>query len=63
MGEELAEHEGVVGLGMVLWQTNILVHVEGHDMLKSERNIQISVPWSMNSYTKLRTKASYPLRA
>ena len=33
--EELAEHEGVVGLGVVLGEPDVLVHVEGHDMLES----------------------------
>lgn len=39
MGEELAEHEGVVGLGVILGQTNVLVHVEGDDMLEREFTI------------------------
>ena len=33
--EELAEHEGVVGLGVVLRELDVLVHVEGHDMLEA----------------------------
>ena len=36
MGEELAEHEGVVGLGVVLGQVDVLVHVEGDDVLEGE---------------------------
>ena len=36
MGEELAEHEGVVGLGVVLGQADVLGHVEGDDMLEGE---------------------------
>lgn len=35
MREKLAEHESVVGLGVVSWQTNILVHVEGDDMFEA----------------------------
>jgi hypothetical protein len=35
MGEEFAEHEGVVGLLVVLWQAYILVHVECDDMLEA----------------------------
>ena len=33
--EELAEHEGVVGLGVVLGQADVLVHVEGDDVLEA----------------------------
>ena len=33
--EELAEHEGVVGLGVVLRELDVLVHVEGNDMFES----------------------------
>ena len=36
MREELAEHEGVVGLGVVLRKGDVLVHVEGDDMLEGE---------------------------
>ena len=36
MGEELAEHEGVVGLGVLLGEADVLVHVEGDDMLEGE---------------------------
>ena len=33
--EEFAEHEGVVGLGVVFGELDVLVHVERHDMLES----------------------------
>ena len=33
--EELAEHEGVVRLGVVLGQLDVLVHVERDDMFES----------------------------
>lgn len=36
MREELAEHESVVGLGVVLGEADVLVHVEGDDMLEGE---------------------------
>ena len=32
--EELAEHEGVVGFGVFLGQPDVLVHVEGDDVLE-----------------------------
>ena len=35
MRKELAEHEGVVGLGVVSWEADVLVHVEGDDMLEA----------------------------
>ena len=35
VGEEFAEHEGVVGLGVVLRQVHVLVHVERDHMLES----------------------------
>jgi hypothetical protein len=35
MGEELAEHECMVRLGVFLRQSDILVHVEGNNMLES----------------------------
>jgi len=34
MGEELAEHECVVGLRMIARNTDILVHVESDDVLE-----------------------------
>ena len=40
MREELAEHEGVVGLGVVLRELRVLVHVERDDILESERSRQ-----------------------
>ena len=36
MREELAEHEGVVGLGVVLREPDVLVHVEGYDMTERD---------------------------
>ena len=33
--EELAEHEGVVGLGVVLGKMDVFVHVEGDDVLEA----------------------------
>lgn len=35
MGKELAEHEGVIGLGVVSWEADILIHVEGDDMFEA----------------------------
>ncbi len=35
MGEELAEHEGVVRLWVVLGELDVFVHIEGHYMLES----------------------------
>ena len=37
MGKEVVHHEPAVALGMVLVETEVLVHVEGHDVL--ERNL------------------------
>lgn len=34
MREELAEHEGVVRLRMILWEANVFIHVEGYNMLE-----------------------------
>ena len=42
--EELAEHEGVVGLGVVLGQRDVLVHVEGHDMFEPARRVALASP-------------------
>lgn len=36
MREEFTEHEGMVGLGMIARQPNILVHVERDDVLEPE---------------------------
>lgn len=33
--EEFTEHKGVVGLGMVLGEVNILVHIERDDIFKA----------------------------
>ena len=33
--KELAEHEGVIRLGVVSWETDVLVHVEGNDMFEA----------------------------
>ena len=45
VGEELAEHEGVVGLGVVLGQRDVLVHVEGHDIFEAARpSTEVSHP-------------------
>ena len=41
MREEFAEHEGVVGLGVVLGKTDVFVHVEGHDVFESEWERQL----------------------
>lgn len=35
MRKELAEHEGVVGFGVVSWEADILVHVEGDDIFEA----------------------------
>lgn len=35
MRKELAEHKGVVGLGVVPREAHILVHVERNDMLEA----------------------------
>ena len=37
MREEFAEHEGVVGLGVVLREADVLVHVERHNILEPAR--------------------------
>lgn len=36
MRKELAEHEGVIGLGVVSWEADILVHVECDDMFEAD---------------------------
>ena len=36
MREEFTEHEGVVGLGVVLRESDVLIHVERDDILESE---------------------------
>ena len=33
--EEFAEHEGVVGFGVVFGKSDVFVHVECHDMFES----------------------------
>ena len=35
MRKELAEHEGVIGLAVVSWEADVLVHVEGDDMFEA----------------------------
>lgn len=37
MGKELAEHEGVVGLGVLAGDTNVLIHVESDYVLEAGR--------------------------
>ena len=44
MREELAEHEGVVGLGVVLRQAHVLVHVERDDVFEPTRAALDSSP-------------------
>lgn len=36
MGEEVLPHEGVIGLGVIARDPDVLVHVEGHDMFKGD---------------------------
>lgn len=33
--KELAEHKGVIGLGVVSWKADIFVHVEGDHMFEA----------------------------
>ncbi len=35
VGEEVAEHEGVVGFGVVLGEADVFVHVEGYDVFEA----------------------------
>lgn len=39
MGKELPEHESVIGLIMVLRETNIFVHVKCHDIAEAGAKI------------------------
>ena len=43
MREEFAEHEGVVGLGVVFREPDVLVHVECDDVFESDREGERSV--------------------
>ena len=36
MGKEFTEHESVVGLGVILGKSDVLIHVEREDILESE---------------------------
>ena len=38
VGEEFAEHEGVIRLGVVLREPDVLVHVERHDVREAGEN-------------------------
>ena len=59
MGEELAEHEGVVGLGVVLWELDVLVHVKRDDMLEAKRFSIIRSDFHAQK-TSIHTKAFAP---
>ena len=39
MREEFAEHECVVGFGVVFGKSDVLIHVECHDMFESNRRM------------------------
>lgn len=54
VGEELAEHEGVVGLWVVFWELDVLVHVKGHNMLEPGK---VSVSCAMRKVWSRRTRA------
>lgn len=35
VGEEFAEHEGMIGFGVVFWQADVFVHVKCDDMFET----------------------------
>ena len=41
--EEFAEHECVVGFGVVFGKSDVLIHVECHDMFESDRWVNRSI--------------------
>ena len=43
MREEFAEHECVVGFGVVFGKSDVFVHVECHDMFESDRWVNVSI--------------------
>jgi hypothetical protein len=41
--EELPEHKSVIGLGVVLWQANVFIHVESHYMFEAALYFSIMI--------------------
>jgi len=57
MGEELAEHERVIRLRMVFWDTNVFIHVESDHILESKPYFSVSISTKRNSS---KTHESFP---
>ena len=61
MREEFTEHKGVVGLGVVLREADVLVHVERDNILEpAPARRTVRVAFALADVTEALTRASLP---